>query len=188
MIERDEDEGPEEDFDDLDELFQGEDEELENDEDYDAELNADRLLGPAGTRRLRAGRRILRRLRKRIVLKPAWARNQQGRTTMTTTTYTAEAKELLGEFVQRAGKSFLVVKASDVFGEPTTIRITPGNLAEFYATEANNLSSGIRTLAGLYGDWRPISELANLALDWFKSVNVEGMRRAARRAGLTPKF
>ena len=53
---------------------------------------------------------------------------------MTTTTYTAEAKELLGEFVQRAGKTFLVVKASDVFGEPTTIRITPANLAEFYAT------------------------------------------------------
>jgi hypothetical protein len=44
MIERDEYEGPEEDFDDLDELFQGEDEDLENDEETDAELNADRLL------------------------------------------------------------------------------------------------------------------------------------------------
>ena len=44
MIERDEYDGPEEDFDDLDELFQGDDEDLENDEEYDAELNADRLL------------------------------------------------------------------------------------------------------------------------------------------------
>ena len=44
MIERDEYEGPEEDFDDPDEFFQGEDEDLENDEEYDAELNADRLL------------------------------------------------------------------------------------------------------------------------------------------------
>ena len=107
---------------------------------------------------------------------------------MTTATYTAEAKDLLGNFVQRAGKSFLVVKASNIFGEPTSIKITPTNLAEFYATQANNLSSGIRTLAGLHGDWRPISELANLALDWFKNVNVEGMRQATRRAGLTPKF
>jgi hypothetical protein len=107
---------------------------------------------------------------------------------MTTTTYTAEAKELLGDFVQRAGKNFLVVKVSDVFGDPTDIRITPTNLADFYATQANNLSSGIRTLAGLYSDWRPISQLANLALDWFKEVNVEGIRRAARRVGLTPKF
>jgi hypothetical protein len=107
---------------------------------------------------------------------------------MTTTTYTAEAKDLLGEFVQRAGKNFLVVKASNVFGEPTTIRITPTNLAEFYVTQARNLSSGIRTLAGLHGDWRPISDLANLALSWFKQVNIEGLRRATKRAGLTPKF
>jgi len=107
---------------------------------------------------------------------------------MTITTYTAEAKELLGGFVKQAGKTFLVVKASDVFGEPTTIKITPASLAEFYATQANNLSSGIRTLANLSGDWRPISQLADLALDWFKNVNVEGMRRAARRVGLTPRF
>jgi hypothetical protein len=105
-----------------------------------------------------------------------------------TTSYTAEAKELLGAFVKRAGKTFLVVRVNDVFGEPATIKITPTNLAEFYRTQANNLSSGIRTLAGLPGDWRPISELANLALDWFKIVNVEGMRRAARRVGLTARF
>lgn len=103
-------------------------------------------------------------------------------------TYTAEAQSKLGEFVERAGKSFLVVRATNVFGEPTTIKITPANLAEFYATQANNLGSGVRTLAGLSGDWRPISELANIALDWFKVVNVEGMRRAGRRAGLTPRF
>ena len=105
-----------------------------------------------------------------------------------TTTYTDEAQDMLGDFVQRAGRTFLVVRASNAFGEPTTIKITPANLAEFYATEANNLSSGIRTLAGLPGDWRPISNLADIALDWFKNANVEGMRRAARRVGLTPKF
>lgn len=104
------------------------------------------------------------------------------------TNYTIEAKKQIGEFVQRAGKSFLVVRAADVFGEPTAIRITPINLAEFYKTQANNLSSGIRTLAGLAGDWRPISELADAALLWFKLVNVEGMRRAGRRVGLVPRF
>jgi hypothetical protein len=44
MIERDEYEGPEANFNDLDELFEDKDEDLENDEDNDAELNADRLL------------------------------------------------------------------------------------------------------------------------------------------------
>lgn len=107
---------------------------------------------------------------------------------MTITTYTIDAQETLGDFVERAGKSFLTVRADDVFCEPTMVRITPSNLAEFYATQANNLGSGIRTLAGLHGDWRPISELADLALSWFKSVNVEGMRRAARKIGLEPRF
>jgi hypothetical protein len=106
----------------------------------------------------------------------------------TTTNYTAEAKELLGGFVQRAGKSFLVIRASNVVGETETVRITPDNLAEFYATEARNITSAIRTLAGLSGDWRPVSELADLGLFWFKRINVEGMRRAARRIGLTPRF
>ena len=106
----------------------------------------------------------------------------------TTTSYTAEAKEMLGGFVQRAGKTFLVIRASNVFGDPATARITTDNLAEFYRTEAGNLSSGIRALAGLAGDWRPISQLADLALSWFKRVNVEGMRRAARNVGLQPRF
>ena len=108
--------------------------------------------------------------------------------TITTTTYTLEAKGLLGSFVKRAGKNFLVIRATNVFGEPETVRVTPANLAEFYATQASNLLSGIRTLAGLSGDWRPISRLADLALDWFKRVNVEGMRRATRKVGLTARF
>ena len=101
---------------------------------------------------------------------------------------TTTAQEMFGGFVEKAGKTFLVLQAANVFGEATTIKVTLDNLAEFYATQANNLSSGIRTLAGLPGDWRPISELADLALAWFKHINVEGMRRAARRIGLTPRF
>jgi len=107
---------------------------------------------------------------------------------MQTTDYTLDAQDMLGEFVLKAGKTFITVRAANVFGDATTVKITPANLAEFYATQANNLTSGIRTLAGLHGDWRPISQLADLALDWFKQVNVEGMRRAACKVGLTPKF
>ena len=107
---------------------------------------------------------------------------------MTTTTYIIDAQEQLGEFVERAGKSFLTVRTMNVFGEQVSLKITLADVAEFYATQARNLGSGIRTLADLSGDWRPISELADLALGWFKSVNVEGMRRAARKVGLEPRF
>jgi len=107
---------------------------------------------------------------------------------MTTTTYTIDAQEQLGEFVERAGKSYLTVRTTNVFGEPVSLKITLADIAEFYRTQANNLSSGIRVLAGMSGDWRGVSSLADLALSWFKSVNVEGMRRAARKVGLEPRF
>jgi len=107
---------------------------------------------------------------------------------MTTTTYTIDAQEQLGEFVERAGKSFLTVRTTNVFGEPVSLKITVSDVAEFYRSQARNLGSGIRTLANHHGDWRPISELADIALSWFKSVNVEGMRRAARKVGLEPRF
>jgi hypothetical protein len=107
---------------------------------------------------------------------------------MLTKDYTTGAKNAVGPVVTRASKTFLVLRCDDLFGDQRTIRITPVNLAEFYATQANNLLSGCRTLAGLNGDWRPISELAKAALEWFKLVNVTGMRRAARRVGLVPRF
>lgn len=102
--------------------------------------------------------------------------------------YTEEAKQVIGPSVQRAGKTFLVIRCGDVFGEEPALRITADAVAEFYATQAGNLLSGCRTFACLAGDWRPISELAKACLDWFKHVNVHGMRRAARRLGLVPRF
>ena len=75
-----------------------------------------------------------------------------------------------------------------VMGDEQQVRITPEELAVFYVTQANNIYSGMRVLAGLVGDWRPISELADLALGWFKRVNVERMRRVARKVGLAPRF
>ncbi len=107
---------------------------------------------------------------------------------MLKTDYTGEARRLVGPFVRRAGKTFLVLHCGDVFGQGRAIRITPDDVAEFYARQAGNLLSGCRTLAGLTGDWRPVSELAQAALGWFKHVNVTGMRRAARRFGLVPRF
>ncbi len=106
---------------------------------------------------------------------------------MTQSEFTAAAQEVLGEFVVRAGKTILVVRCGDVFGEIHRIHITPNDVAEFFATQANSLS-GCRTLAGLTGDWRPASELAQACLDWFKQVNVVAMRQAARRLGLVPRF
>lgn len=68
------------------------------------------------------------------------------------------------------------------------VRVTPDDVAGFFATQARNLASGCRTLAGVAGDRRGVSELAQACLDWFEWVNVAGVRRAARRRGLVPRF
>ena len=107
---------------------------------------------------------------------------------MLKTDLTTDARRTLGDSVERAGKTFLVVRCGDVFGDGRAVRITPDDVAEFFATQARNLTSGCRTLAGLTGDWRSVSGLAQACLDWFKCVNVLGMRRAARRRGLIPRF
>ena len=82
----------------------------------------------------------------------------------------------------------LIVRCMNVFEEETTLSITLDDVARYYAEEARNLSSGCRTLAGLTGDWRYIDQLARLALAWFKNVNVEGIRAAARQRGIEPRF
>ncbi len=101
---------------------------------------------------------------------------------------TDQAQAALGSFIEKANRSKLVVRCANVFGEDVSLTITLADVSTYYATEAQNMTSGCRTLAGLTGDWRQVDGLASMALDWFKRVNVEGMRRAARRLGLVPRF
>ena len=103
-------------------------------------------------------------------------------------TLTDQAHSALGRFVEKAHRTKLVVRCATVFGEDVSLTISLADVAKYYATEAHNMTSGCRTLAGLTGDWRQIDGLASMALDWFKQVNVGGMRRAARRLGLVPRF
>ena len=101
---------------------------------------------------------------------------------------TDQAQTDLGPFVEEANRSKLVVRCTNAFEERVSLTITLADVAEYYATQARNLTSGCRTLAGLTGDWRQIDGLASMALEWFKQVNIQGMRRAARSRGLEPRF
>jgi len=77
-----------------------------------------------------------------------------------TTDYTLEAQESLGGFVKKAGKNFLTVRTTNVYEQPISLKITPNDLAEFYATA----SGSIGTLAGLMAN-RGLSENWHL-LQW----------------------
>ena len=105
-----------------------------------------------------------------------------------TISLTTLAQAALGPFVRKANKTSLVVRCQNVFEEEIDLTISLDDVAEYYATQARNLSSGCRTLAGLTGDWRYVDQLASMALEWFKQVNVVGMRAAGRRHGIEPRF
>lgn len=92
------------------------------------------------------------------------------------------------DWVLDAGKSFITVQVGDDLFGSRTVKVQLEDVARYYATQAANLLSGCRTLAGIIGDWRPIDELANICLGWFKQVNVEGIRRVGRKLGLEPTF
>ena len=91
-------------------------------------------------------------------------------------------------YILDAGKTFITMCAADgVFGE-RKVKITMEDVADYYLTQTRNLTSGCRMLAGIVGDWRPIDMMATECLGWFKVINIEGMRSAARQRGLIPKF
>lgn len=90
--------------------------------------------------------------------------------------------------MEEADESKLVVTCLNVFEEETSLTLTLDAVAVYYATQARNITSGCRTLAGMTGDWRYVDQLASMALEWFKRVNLKGMRAAARQHGITPKF
>lgn len=91
---------------------------------------------------------------------------------------------------EKEGKMFVDVRVGETsWGEPERlVRIRIADVAKYFRYEAQNITSGCRTLAGIVGDWRPIDHIAQDCLSYFRQVNIEGMRREARKLGLIPKF
>jgi hypothetical protein len=92
------------------------------------------------------------------------------------------------DYVRGAGKNFIVINAGSEWEGFKQHRITPKDVIAYYATQAPNISSGCRTLAGITGDWRPIDNLAKECLEWFKFVNADALRREGLKVGLEAKF
>jgi hypothetical protein len=87
-------------------------------------------------------------------------------------------------YVRSAGKTYITIRISDWDGT-RTLKITLNDVIAYYATEARNIWSGIRTLAGHRGDWRPIDEIAHEALEWFQYINRPVLEREDEKRGMT---
>jgi hypothetical protein len=92
------------------------------------------------------------------------------------------------EIFHKCGKTYVVIGLAEDWQYPARKKkITLDDVAKYFAHQAGSLS-GCRSLAGITGDWRCIDNIAQDVLAYFKHINIEGMRRSARRYGLVPKF
>lgn len=91
------------------------------------------------------------------------------------------------QFVKQ-GKTFVVVGLAEDWQYPRREKkIRIGDVAKYFAHQAGSMS-GCRSLAGITGDWRCIDNIAQDVLEYFKQVNVIGLRRESRKLGLEPRF
>lgn len=91
------------------------------------------------------------------------------------------------KWVKEATKEYIVIIIAEFDGEKE-LKVTPEDVAEYYVTQAHNISSGCRVLAGHAGDWRPIDEIAHFCLNYFKTIDIDTLRKVSVERGLTPKF
>lgn len=93
------------------------------------------------------------------------------------------------EYVKGAGKTYLILNfGHERDGSIKPRKITLKDVVRYYATQADNIVSGCRTIANFTSDWRYINSIAKECLEWFKFVNIDRLRKEARRLGLEPRF
>lgn len=88
------------------------------------------------------------------------------------------------EYIKKAGKTYMIITAGDCLGGELTKKITVEDVIHYYAHDARNISSGCRSLAGIVGDWRPIDNLAQECLSWFKRVNRPALVKEGAKYGM----
>jgi len=92
-------------------------------------------------------------------------------------------------YVKGAGKSYIILNFGHDWAnniKPRKIKIS--DIIEYYASQANNIISGARTLAGFTSDWRYIDSIAKECLEWFKFINPETLKKEGHKVGLEAKF
>lgn len=67
------------------------------------------------------------------------------------------------------------------------IDITPADVVNYYATDARDITSGARSLAGFGGDWRMIDNMAKESLEVFKVLNRKALDRESKKRGMELK-
>lgn len=87
------------------------------------------------------------------------------------------------EYVVEVEQTFITVMTGNEWeGTPKPLKVTMEDVVRYYRTQAGDITSGVRTLAGFSSDLRGIDRLAQECLAWFEFVNQDGLRRLAKAA------
>ncbi len=89
-------------------------------------------------------------------------------------------------YVKSASKNSIDIVVSDFEGSKR-LHITIADVIQYYYTQARNIVSGMRCIAGYYGDWRPIDQLANECLEFFKYANRAEVEKQGLEFGMELK-
>jgi hypothetical protein len=68
----------------------------------------------------------------------------------------------LPAFIVEVGANYAVVRVDSDWDGIREVKITRDDLNAYFAGDAHDLSSGIRRLGPVVGDWRPIDNLAHI--------------------------
>jgi hypothetical protein len=96
-------------------------------------------------------------------------------------TYVDDLREEI-PFIISGTKKSLTLNVRDCFGSNKKQKVNIYDVLKYYAYEAGNLLSGMRTLAGIAGDWRNVDNLANICLSYFKQVNPESLKSECKKS------
>uniref|UniRef100_A0A6M3LHL5 Uncharacterized protein n=1 Tax=viral metagenome TaxID=1070528 RepID=A0A6M3LHL5_9ZZZZ len=85
----------------------------------------------------------------------------------------------------KRGKTFVDVKLAEDWQYPARVkRIRLADVIRYYHRDARNITSGMRSIAGIHGDWRQIDYIAGDCLAYFKHVNRPALAREGRKFGM----
>lgn len=86
---------------------------------------------------------------------------------------------------RKCGKTFVDVGLAEDWQYPARVkRIRIGDVIKYYHSQAGNISSGMRSIAGIHGDWRQIDYIAKDCLEYFKLANHPALAREGRKHGM----
>ena len=92
-------------------------------------------------------------------------------------------------FIKAIHRKSLTFKYADVMtNEPGVAKITPGDVVGYYRNyhESHEFEASVRRLEStMLGDWRPIDELAQMCVEWFKVSCRDELIATAATYGMT---